>query len=884
MITIKRCLAILVGLLTAWACHADAGETYYVIQNVETGKFMQYVTDNDLKKTPEAYFVNQLGTTEADIKNALWQITKTTSGTYHFKNVGQKSFLKYNIGNGYYKSCYSTKESDATGFYLGKNPFNVNGYAVSTTDISGEYSTFTYCWYLYTAQKTVHGSLLGDPSYYDWLCSSEKKYDISNISTIKSKPYLAASTFRFLSYGDLLKQAKALGLTSEPTDSTNYSNYATLITDIKNAETSHASTLFSTDLLEHAGLVTIRNRRFGTYLAMDTNGKLYTSTAITSDCIWSGYAEDPTTPNGQYAFTCYGNATDLQINGNRTITLFNAKDAAATTAKVTKKSTTDGTATTTEYRAGYFRMAGVNGNTTTYLLASGLSADEKTPTSSAKGAVTSTSYDLTGLTTSDALAIEDADWTMEPYDIAENIENTSVRESAIQDSLFFRIENEGYSLGYGTKKSGWLADADHVDMRTVDKYLSDKTPDRCTDGTTPEMIYAFSVRSHVFPGHTEKLKASSNTLWHFVRVAAKNGDSPVGVIGKHDNNIYVIKNANTLEYIGLPVANTNYHYMTTTTDKKRAAKVWFEDIGNGQYAIAVRDNDVPEKDQLLGYLLIRSTNDQYDNYRAALTLSTDQTQPKAGSNGAWSILQATTVDAVTATAEQEGDKEVGKVACSTKDLDGFRYVTAYYPFDITPLNKNIRMFKAVAQDDGGILFKEVKGTVPAFNGVLCMAPYKNGDKDIDIEFRISPCTTDNSDFADNILSGVTTSDKKYVFVDETDTEKQAKMRQEIYIFSTSAFDENNKISTVALGLYHPGDRWLMGNRCFIPANKLTTTSGGQAKSLRLMFDMGNGTPTGISMLPRKAVEDNVWYNLMGQPVVAPVRGIYIHNGRKVIIK
>ena len=76
----------------------------------------------------------------------------------------------------------------------------------------------------------------------------------------------------------------------------------------------------------------------------------------------------------------------------------------------------------------------------------------------------------------------------------------------------------------------------------------------------------------------------------------------------------------------------------------------------------------------------------------------------------------------------------------------------------------------------------------------------------------------------------------------------------------------------------------MGNRCFIPANKLKSTTGSQAKSLRLMFDMGNGTPTGISMLPRKAVDHNVWYNLMGQPVVAPVRGIYIHNGRKVIIK
>lgn len=90
----KRCLAFLAGLLTTLVCHAgDTNTTYYVIQNVETGKFMQYVTDNDWNKTPEAYFVSQLGTTDADIKNALWIITKTTSGTYHFYNVGQSSVV-----------------------------------------------------------------------------------------------------------------------------------------------------------------------------------------------------------------------------------------------------------------------------------------------------------------------------------------------------------------------------------------------------------------------------------------------------------------------------------------------------------------------------------------------------------------------------------------------------------------------------------------------------------------------------------------------------------------------------------------------------------------------------------------------------------------------
>jgi hypothetical protein len=46
------------------------------------------------------------------------------------------------------------------------------------------------------------------------------------------------------------------------------------------------------------------------------------------------------------------------------------------------------------------------------------------------------------------------------------------------------------------------------------------------------------------------------------------------------------------------------------------------------------------------------------------------------------------------------------------------------------------------------------------------------------------------------------------------------------------------------------------------------------------------TPTAITTIASDMRNDNVWYNLQGVKLngVPTVPGIYIHNGRKVVIK
>ncbi|MBR1882570.1 MAG: peptidase M6, partial [Muribaculaceae bacterium] len=46
------------------------------------------------------------------------------------------------------------------------------------------------------------------------------------------------------------------------------------------------------------------------------------------------------------------------------------------------------------------------------------------------------------------------------------------------------------------------------------------------------------------------------------------------------------------------------------------------------------------------------------------------------------------------------------------------------------------------------------------------------------------------------------------------------------------------------------------------------------------------TPTAITDIEAQPAQagDGLYYNLMGQPVAHPAAGIYIHNGKKVVVK
>lgn len=84
-------------------------------------------------------------------------------------------------------------------------------------------------------------------------------------------------------------------------------------------------------------------------------------------------------------------------------------------------------------------------------------------------------------------------------------------------------------------------------------------------------------------------------------------------------------------------------------------------------------------------------------------------------------------------------------------------------------------------------------------------------------------------------------------------------------------------------LYKRGTQdWkIAAGRAYIDLSQIATPSSAPAKGVIKMGVSGDGT-TGIGAVT--AEHDNVYYNLQGQRVAAPSRGIYIVNGKKVIIK
>ena len=113
------------------------------------------------------------------------------------------------------------------------------------------------------------------------------------------------------------------------------------------------------------------------------------------------------------------------------------------------------------------------------------------------------------------------------------------------------------------------------------------------------------------------------------------------------------------------------------------------------------------------------------------------------------------------------------------------------------------------------------------------------------------------------------------------------------VYSDLTFTTENIASTYAntyilnkindnVGFYKAADGKKVGaNRAYLTANDVPVVNN--ARSLRIVF---GGDITGVSEVSAKksVVEDGIYYNLSGQRVAHPTRGLYIVNGKKVFIK
>lgn len=182
-----------------------------------------------------------------------------------------------------------------------------------------------------------------------------------------------------------------------------------------------------------------------------------------------------------------------------------------------------------------------------------------------------------------------------------------------------------------------------------------------------------------------------------------------------------------------------------------------------------------------------------------------------------------------------------------------------YPLTFPEGDVNIRAYKA-EMEGGKVKLSRVTGVVPAKTGlVIARKDAENNSMDA------VPAAVATADVTGNLLKPGTGS---AVASEGTTTYRYAlakkKSTSEIYFAKLAAGSTN----TVAIGKAY-----------------LEVTSGA-APSFEIFFDDAAGGTTAIDAVKsaEPSVTDGAYYNLAGQRVTNPTKGLYIVNGRKVVVK
>lgn len=222
-----------------------------------------------------------------------------------------------------------------------------------------------------------------------------------------------------------------------------------------------------------------------------------------------------------------------------------------------------------------------------------------------------------------------------------------------------------------------------------------------------------------------------------------------------------------------------------------------------------------------------------------------------------------------------------KPSTNMKGKDNKFYTTLYvdFPFQIKGDMKAYTVEGVNAKNAEGYYYAKVKylaqqgDIVPAQTPVVLECPSTDP-----ADNKLQPVGDERTVISDNRLCGTFFSAKLEGF-EAKDGAGQSHFvtRDNIRAFNINTNDTKNPIgfykvkSTVTA---------IPGNKAFL----VLTSSEAQAKGFVLTFD--DGSTTGIETIEssKNSTEDGVYYDLQGRRVENPTRGVYILNGKKVVIK
>lgn len=222
-----------------------------------------------------------------------------------------------------------------------------------------------------------------------------------------------------------------------------------------------------------------------------------------------------------------------------------------------------------------------------------------------------------------------------------------------------------------------------------------------------------------------------------------------------------------------------------------------------------------------------------------------------------------------------------KPSTNMRGRDGKYYTTLYvdFPFQIKGDVKAYTIEGVEAKNADGYYFAKVKklaqqgDVVPAQTAVVLECNSTNpADNQLLPTGDENPVTSNNrlcGTFFGGAINGLTVKDGV--------GNDYNVMHDNIRAFNINTADSRNPI-----GFYKLNNTvtTIPGNKAFL----VLTNAEAQAKSFVLEFE--DGSTTGIETIEssKNSTEDGVYYDLQGRRVENPTRGVYIVNGKKVVIK
>ena len=654
-----------------------------------------------------------------------------------------------------------------------------------------------------------------------YLCTTDKDALTTNSLTEDGKTYYQLPTFQFYSYDDLYKLVKSRGYAVSEKSNPGLSDWKTLVRYL--TTTVNTDTVASSYTSKGDNIV-IASRRYHKFLSVDNKGVFHSADKITTSSIF---------------------LAQPQANGVRVFS--NVYHGDGGTFKI------------------YYAYNGHNNDFKLKRGDSFLCIDNS-------GQIYEKNLNPTSnkAVKSQDLATLDDEWVIAntPYDI-DNLQYLSINKTDIRDvkDWYFRIENKVKRIklidATGDAIGGYLNDVDTTALRQFDD------------------VKKTSIHSADVFSNSINIRDASN-IWH-ITLAFKGKDdannAPIGIVSTFSNSLYYIQNANTGKYLGDPAGESHLMpLISKDADRSKRALIYFvpkdKDNDTGEYAM-VLFNKTDESAK--GYLDIDDTNsdgtpkDTTAYNQAGLIFKSCNADATGLPDDAyyWKMHRARFITARTA---------------DSKKFLGNRYVTIWFPFDVTATDDSVKLYMAVWNaTSSGITFKEIDW-LPANHGALVLAPDNNKYKEIKFSIGRPAMSDEPENIGKDILLGVAEGED-YRLGDNDDLAVGIHSRDSIYVFSVTKADDNTD-TDLALG--HPADNFLMANRCYVKATKASEAylRGSQSKTFTFSVDTGedNGATTGIREINTSMTADTRYYDLQGREVIHPQHGIYITNGKKIYIK